>query len=397
MPTFDGDNLVITLDTVGGTGVAEVDVEEDIYEAAKDWYNFSANRKYPFPFASEGGAPVTGTLDQGAYIRLRNDIGWRIRPFEEDGQTNLIGNLISADETIPILIPTIGAFTAAVFGLQPIVQRANDSEIVLDTHGQVNREIWLDPSLGSNGNGYQQSPYNNLTDAIDDAEASGIFSIVVLEDFTLDRNLKNLSIRGVGVPTIDLAAGFDLKGSEFHRVKLTGTYIDTIIVQESVLLTNLYLNGYFENCSLAGDIFCVDNGGVFMKNCASEIPGLGRPTISMNPIGTTKLSVRGHGGGLTIKDCNNVLDEATVEMGQVGSLTFDASCTDGAMVARTGGKFVNLTAGATVTAEVYPQDIWQSRGLDKDNPLLITDADRNSGDVSQDISDDGTTTTVARQ
>ena len=323
---------------------------------------------------------------------------WQIQFWGGSGYTRIFGGKIVgglSDQPMKAT-GTANDITVLESPVDGVTVAVADQTQVSDIHGQVVREVWLDPSLVSNGNGYQQSPYNNLTDAIDDAELNGITTLVLLDDITLNRNLKNFAVRGIGVPSIDLA-GFDLKGSEFRRVKLTGTYIDEIIAQESVLLPNFFLNGFFENCALAGDLFCVDGASIFMKNCASAIAGLGRPTISMNGAGWSKLSVRGHGGGLTIKDCNNVLDEVTVEMGQKGSVTFDASCTAGSMVIRTDGKFVDLTAGANVTVEAFSQDIWQSRGLDKDNPLLITDDDRNAGDISQTIVDDETTTTVTRQ
>jgi hypothetical protein len=264
-------------------------------------------------------------------------------------------------------------------------------------HGQVRREIWLDPSLVSNGNGYQQSPYNNLTDAIDDAEANGITSLVLLDDITLDRNLKNFTVRGIGDPTMDFA-GFDLKGCTFDHIAAEGTYTDKIIMHACNLLTGLFLNGDFENCALAGDLTCVASGTVFMKSSASSIAGLGRPTISLNGAGTTKLSVRDHGGGLTIKDCNTATDEVTVEMGQGGSLTFDVSCTDGSMVARTNGKFVDETAGATVTAEAYSQELYKLQGLLKGKPMTATPTLRTVDDIVQVITGTGdTTTTVTRQ
>ena len=126
----------------------------------------------------------------------------------------------------------------------------------------------------------------------------------------------------------------------------------------------MYLNGYFENCSLAGDLFCVAGGTVFMKNCASGLAGTGRPTISLGAAGAAVgLSVRGHGGGLTIKDSTQAGDNTTVEMIS-GSITFDASNTAGNMVARTTGKFVDATAGATVTEEAYPQHIHTAMDLD---------------------------------
>ena len=51
MPTFDGDNLTITLDS----GVTSVDVIDHIYEPWKDWMLLShQNRKYPQAFRSDG-------------------------------------------------------------------------------------------------------------------------------------------------------------------------------------------------------------------------------------------------------------------------------------------------------------------------------------------------------
>jgi len=80
------------------------------------------------------------------------------------------------------------------------------------------------------------------------------------------------------------------------------------------------------------------------------------------------LSVRDNNGGMTIKGCTHVNDEVSVEVNR-GSLTFDASNTAGAMVARTTGKFVDATAGATVTNENYTQESWQANKMDPDNPV----------------------------
>ena len=95
----------------------------------------------------------------------------------------------------------------------------------------------------------------------------------------------------------------------------------------------------------------------FLKFCASVIPGTGRPTISMNGLGSSNLSVRKNSGGMTISDCNNVNDLVTVEVSE-GSLTFDSSCTAVEMVARGVCKFINDSAGATVYDEVIrPSDV----------------------------------------
>ena len=116
MPTFDGDNLVMTLDAT-----ASQDVINDWYEPWKDWMlTTPLNRKYPQLFFSEAGAPATATLNQGAYIRINNVAGWRIRPPEQDVEINYTGNLLRNDDTLPIFIPTIGNYSTQVFNIQPI-------------------------------------------------------------------------------------------------------------------------------------------------------------------------------------------------------------------------------------------------------------------------------------
>ena len=116
MPTFDGDNLVMTLDAV-----ASQDVINDWYEPWKDWMLASPlNRRYPQLFFSEAGAPATATLDQGAYIRVNNTVGWRIRPPEQNIEINYTGNLVKQDDSLPIFIPTIGSYSTQVFNIQPI-------------------------------------------------------------------------------------------------------------------------------------------------------------------------------------------------------------------------------------------------------------------------------------
>ena len=116
---FDGVNLVITLDS----GVTEVDVLTDIYAPWKTWLlSDSANRGFPQAFRSAGGDPLTDNVDAGSYIFLNNSVGWRIRPPEEDITIYLTGNLAVEDTALPAIVPTVGNFTAAILGLQPVSQ-----------------------------------------------------------------------------------------------------------------------------------------------------------------------------------------------------------------------------------------------------------------------------------
>ena len=337
-----------------------------------------ANRQYDPMVSFQGLQSKGGGNFTPGQTLLR--AGVRIIPHDVDQQLDILNEILNipdglADRNVfdrtgvvsnvdidPVYSPVEVREVASGSGLSP-----TQDTWLSEVHGGVSREVWLDTSLVSNGNGYQQTPYNNLTDAVDFAEANGLTALVILDDIVLDRNLKNFNVRGIGIPIVD-TAGYDLKGVRFSQVKLEGNYTDQIIAQECVLLTNARLNGYFEKCALAGDLFCVPGGDVFMTGCGSAVPGLGRPTITMSSGGArVLLSVRNNDGGMTIKGCTHADDEVTVEVNR-GSLTFDASNTGGSMVARTSGKFIDATAGATVTNENYAQEVWQMNRLDPDNP-----------------------------
>lgn len=225
----------------------------------------------------------------------------------------------------------------------------NTYDARLESLGHIERVVWIDTELALAGNGTQHSPFNNLTAAIDFAELHGLKRLKVFADITLDRQLKNFIIEGVGVPTVN-CNGQTLTKSEFRHCQLEGTYTGPIIAQECKLLTGFTINGNFETCALAGDLTCADGSSNVMTQCVSGIPGLSRPTISMNGAGTVLLNLRKYSGGMTIKDCNTAGDTVTAEIAE-GSLTFDASCTDGNMVARGMCKFVDSSNGATVTDE----------------------------------------------
>ena len=192
--------------------------------------------------------------------------------------------------------------------------------------------IYLDTDNPVNGDGSQHNPFNVVNDAIDLAEFHNIRRIFVYSDVEIHRQLRNFTIYGVGRPVVEFF-GDSMEGSIFKECALRGTYTGSIVADHCRLDDGLLLNGAFVDCGLNGDLMCADGASVVLVNGASVIAGLGRPTISMNPVGTATLSLRSNRGGMTIYDCNHPLDRVTVGVAE-GSLTFDASCTDGEMVAR---------------------------------------------------------------
>jgi hypothetical protein len=280
------------------------------------------------------------------------------------------GNLVAVDEndvTIPAILPT--AFTQVVQATSSSATLINATamqEQVADIHGQVRRSIYIDTSLVANGDGYQQSPYNNFTDAVDDAEAANISRLVLLADATVDRQMRNFIVTGVGSPALDIN-GQDVGQSEFIGIELDGTIggVQPIKATNCIIRNNVTgLNGRFEYCGFKGDLSLLPSNITVMIDCYSAIGGLGRPSVDTGGSGTD-VSIRSYRGGLTISGTDDASDAVTVSMAQ-GKLTLDASNTLGNISVRGLAQFTDNSAGSTVDTTgllnraIVENDVWDA-------------------------------------
>lgn len=121
MATFNGNTLTITLDAPT-SGVLILDVPK-LYSEWKEWQlaDFQ-NVGYPPAFRTVGGDPINATLSGVPTFFLRNDNGWRIKPFESDHTISIQGQLAGQDPDLPLTVPTTGGFTVIGFNVQPVAQ-----------------------------------------------------------------------------------------------------------------------------------------------------------------------------------------------------------------------------------------------------------------------------------
>lgn len=101
--TFDGDNLHITLPSIGS-----FDAQTQIYSAWKEWIIQGDNAKYPPAFDATGGDPVGGGQFVAPYFFCRNDLGWRIKMPQADGEIVVAGNLFPRDPNTSLFEQTSG-------------------------------------------------------------------------------------------------------------------------------------------------------------------------------------------------------------------------------------------------------------------------------------------------
>ncbi len=156
----------------------------------------------------------------------------------------------------------------------------------------IERAIHVDTELLVQGIGTQESPFNTLEATLDHMEARGLRLLHVLSDITLDRNVKNFLIRGIGLPAID-CNGQNLDRSRFDHCTMKGTHTGFVTVQECALFNNFQLNGYYEKCAILGNLISAIGASIDMISCFSSVRGLGYP-ILYNVDGS--VSVRNHLG-----------------------------------------------------------------------------------------------------
>ena len=101
--TFDGPNLYVTLPSIGA-----FDTQTNIYSAWKEWVRQGDNAKYYPAFDAVGGDEVGSGQSVAPYFFCRNDLGWRIKMPEANGEITVSGNLFARDPSLPLFEQTQG-------------------------------------------------------------------------------------------------------------------------------------------------------------------------------------------------------------------------------------------------------------------------------------------------
>jgi len=332
--TFDHVNKIIQVNTAPVGGEVNLDFQIDFYSDMKeDWRSDATLNKLRPPINVIGGQSTTGSQSAGDIYFL--DAGWKIRPYEADHRLTITGDVFSPDGT-SIFTFTVGSYQVLTeIVVSSLVTRVTagsglstaESTQLAEIHGQVERTLWFDNTVASDGNGYQQNPYKLLNSLVDYAEGNGITRAKTYSDMVLTRNFRNMVLTGIGLPTFS-AAGYDLKGMRFVNVQFDGLGAGTspFIIQDSVIRTGAGLYGYVEKCSFAGD--CELTGHTQLVNCFSNKEGAGFIWLDTNGF---ILQVTNWHRSLGIS--NMTSGTHTIEM-HGGQLHLDAGCTGGIIYLR---------------------------------------------------------------
>lgn len=351
--TFDYTNLIITLPT----GQTEVDVERDLYSAWKRSQKTEDDPEtgaYP-AFRTIGGDPLTPGIDAGSYFFIRNDLGWRIRPAEEDATVLITGNLAPEDSSLPILIPTIGSYRVLVAGLQPITQSVA-SLLELQQSTSYGGYCVIDTINGSAGTAYplgqHQMPVDNLTDALAIMAANGLDTLLIQGDLTLDQALPELYIlRGI---TGETGNSVNLNGQTvdkcaFYNLSIAGAGSGAIQCELCELDAVSGVTGVFRQCGFP-NTFTFATGSYVFAYCYSHVSGAGKPIFDANGANAT-VSFRAYSGGFDLRNATHASLSMTIDVISA-SILVQASCTAGSLVIRGVGDFTDNST-MTVTNQGF--------------------------------------------
>ena len=104
-----------------------------------------ASLSFLFSTAESAGSPLPGGQVEPAFFRFRNDLGWRLLPYDSDHELTLIGNIVPADPDLPIFAARPGR-TILIFrdGSQvaqmttnTVIEAVSQVPEIQEIHGQV--------------------------------------------------------------------------------------------------------------------------------------------------------------------------------------------------------------------------------------------------------------------
>lgn len=349
---FDGDNLLITLNA--GGAIHTVDAQVDLYSDWKEWVK-SAGSKFPQAFDTSGGDPLTAGITAGAYFFLRNDLGWRIKPAEEDATITMVGNLAPRDASLATIVPTTGAFTVAVLGLQPITQNV-DQLLVNQQAAAFDGFVSLDLNGGGEPGttwpiGTKSRPVDNIADMITIADREGLQAVLLTGSMTLTQDFAGWIIVGTSSSENDKVAlaGFSVNGTHFENVEISGAAAASppnVISADMCSFVGLSnIRGHFQTCGIKDDITIIA-GQTTMHECFSQVPGNTKPFVDLNGQ-NCKLNHRGYNGGIELRGCSHASAAVTLDM-NTGRILLASSCTAGEIVVGGVGEFDDQSAGSTI-------------------------------------------------
>ena len=225
--------------------------------------------------------------------------------------------------------------------------------LVSETHGQIRRGVFVNTEEATNGNGYQQTPFNNWSDAVDAAESGLIQTLYLEADATFDRNLFNFEILGIDFPQVDLA-GFDFKNTIIRECDVTGaqgTGNSPLLVLTCNMTNVSSFNGSGLTLTAVGTLGIADGAFTLINGLVPFVGGVAITLDMQSGAAGSNANFQNLSGDYLLTNVDHASDVASLYFSQ-GKVTIEASCTAGSVVIGGNVEVVdNSGAGCTVVVD----------------------------------------------
>jgi hypothetical protein len=340
---------------------------------------------------------------------------WQVQFWGGSGYTRIFGGKMvggvgdqpmkatgTAGDITVMESPVDGVTVATGSGLS-----AAQSTQLAEVHGQIQRSVFINTEAITNGNGYQQTPYNNFTDAVDFAEANVLLTLALEADADLDRDLANFTIDGINLPTVDLG-GFDVNNLIITECTVTGaqgpTSAGPLLCLTCNVLSLTDFNGSMLTVSVTTKIGIADGAFCLLNEVVPAVGGVPWE-LDMGAGGAAStVQARNLSGAVEVSNMDNNAD--ALHLGFIeGTVTIKSTCTGTGTISLAGDVVPTIEAGANVTVlyNGLALESWQDRGLDPANPKVITENtagtsyDEDIGLIQKLVRKIGAITTITRQ
>lgn len=264
--------------------------------------------------------------------------------------------IVISGETLLKSVTPAGAGTTEVdFNTSSLLSAINESVIRIDTQlGYVSPIVYFDGNEATNGNGSSARPFNNIDDAVAEAQTINANEIDVRSSATLNANAQNVNIKAIQESLLININGQDITSSLFSGLVVYGNCVTTgSQIKDSIVglpgiggLSNF--DGIIRNSILRNTLTTA--GNVALSTVGTEQNDL----IEIS-VGSGNLS----GGELTANfNLTNVGAGQIVDLSFFsGSVIIDASCTGGTIIIKGQCKITDNSSGATVNDLTFNSEI----------------------------------------
>jgi hypothetical protein len=352
--TADPNTRIISLTEPPVGGLVSVRVLEDIYsDLKKDWLTDPDLQKLTFPFEPIGGDPISATETLGRYVFVRNQEGWRIRPFDADHELSVVGNLFARDPDTRLWLSRAGRTIVIQTERSSLATSVQQDALEFSSYSST---VTLDPLSSFTGTtfpvGTLQAPVNNIDDAKLIAAARGLSTIKILSNIAFDADdLSALTLVGgaIGV-AITATTNTTVDNTLFEGATLNGSFQGTNCRLKRCQIGSVsYAGEFMEDCTVTGTVTLVGANPIFVLRCLDADPGTGVPTFDLASYTGGALSIRDWSGGVRILN-KTTTDTVAIDLSR-GRLIVDSTVTDGEIRARGIGTVEDSSTGSAVVLQ----------------------------------------------